>query len=263
MAGTILGNIVNSTLVITSSDLGVVNGVATLNASGQVVQAPAPNTVTNAGLSQVATQTFKGRTTAGTGNVEDLTVSQAKTLLGAGASNGLATLNASGKLPTNQLSWQPPVLPLGSVLVSGATFFINGGAGVYLSFDGASDDKLFFNYSLQGANGVAYDGSNLAVKLHGRLSTNGGAGDTVGFVVDYGIVKNGDNSSTTSTTLAQQDVNVSSHNQDIEFDITLGTMTGVVGGHNLLFTLTRNSLGAGSDTYSGDFELTGIEIIKV
>lgn len=40
------------------------------------------NKVTNSMLAQVATQTFKGRTTAGTGNVEDLTVAQTKTLLG-------------------------------------------------------------------------------------------------------------------------------------------------------------------------------------
>lgn len=42
----------------------------------------ANNVVTNAKLAQVDTATFKGRTTAGTGNAEDLTVAQAKTLLG-------------------------------------------------------------------------------------------------------------------------------------------------------------------------------------
>lgn len=39
------------------------------------------NQVTNAKLAQVATATFKGRTTAGTGDSEDLTIAQAKTLL--------------------------------------------------------------------------------------------------------------------------------------------------------------------------------------
>lgn len=38
-------------------------------------------TITNAKLANVATATFKGRTTAGTGSPEDLTVAQAKTLL--------------------------------------------------------------------------------------------------------------------------------------------------------------------------------------
>lgn len=41
----------------------------------------ANNVVSNAKLTTVATQTFKGRTTAATGNVEDLTVAQVKTML--------------------------------------------------------------------------------------------------------------------------------------------------------------------------------------
>ena len=44
---------------------------------------PADNTITNAKLAQVATNTIKGRKTAGTGNVEDLTPAEALTLIGA------------------------------------------------------------------------------------------------------------------------------------------------------------------------------------
>jgi len=233
------------------------------------------NKVSNSKLSQVATNIIKGRTSPGTGNIEDLTASQVTSILNAFTSALKGLVPASGGGTTNFLRadgnwsapipsvWQPPVMPLGGVLVSGAQFFINGGAGVYLAFDGASDDRLFFNYTLHGANGVDYDGSDLAVKLHGRISTNGSGGDTVGWKVDYAIVKDGDNSSTMVTNIAQQNVNVSSKNRDIEFDITLGTMTGVADGHNLMFTLTRNATGIGSDTYSGNFELIGIEIIKV
>lgn len=43
--------------------------------------------ITNAKLANVATATFKGRTTAGTGDPEDLTVAQAKTLLAIGTSD--------------------------------------------------------------------------------------------------------------------------------------------------------------------------------
>ena len=43
--------------------------------------------VTNAKLANMATQTFKGRTTAGTGDPEDLTVAQAKTLLNLSGTN--------------------------------------------------------------------------------------------------------------------------------------------------------------------------------
>lgn len=61
------------------------------------------NQVTNAMLAQIATAIFKGRTTAGTGNVEDLTVTQATALLnafvgdsGSGGTKGLVPAPAAG-----------------------------------------------------------------------------------------------------------------------------------------------------------------------
>jgi hypothetical protein len=159
--------------------------------------------------------------------------------------------------------WQPPAVPLGALLSSGASFFINGGAGVYLSFDGASDDTVYFNDNLIGANGVSYDGSDMAINLHCRLSSNAVAGNTVGLVVSYAVLQDGDNSSTTVTAIAQQNVVVTGRLQDIDFSIMLGTMIGVVGGDTLMFTLTRNSTGAGSDTYSGDLEVISFELLKV
>ena len=158
--------------------------------------------------------------------------------------------------------WQPPAVALGTLLSSGASFFINGGAGVYLAFDGASDDAVYFNDNLVGANGAAYDGSNMQIKLHCRISTNGGVGDTVGLLVDYGIVVDGDNSSTTVTSIAQQNVDVSAELTDIGFNIILGVMTGVVGADTLLFTLTRNATGAGADSYAGQLEVISFELLK-
>ena len=55
----------------------------------------ANNAVTNAKLAQVATSTLKGRATAGTGNVEDLSAADARTLLGLAASATTDTTNAS------------------------------------------------------------------------------------------------------------------------------------------------------------------------
>jgi len=70
------------------------NLVAAQVATGQV----ANNAITNALLAQVATATFKGRTTAATGNVEDLTATQATALLNTFTStlNGLATASGGG-----------------------------------------------------------------------------------------------------------------------------------------------------------------------
>ena len=55
------------------------------------------NAITNAKLADVATSTFKGRTTAGTGDPEDLTVAQAKTLLNlSGTNTGDQTITLTG-----------------------------------------------------------------------------------------------------------------------------------------------------------------------
>jgi len=164
-----------------------------------------------------------------------------------------------GRISTD---WKPNSVPLGSLLSSGASFFINAGAGVYVAFDGSSDDSVFFNDALSKPENM-YDGSDLALKLQCRISSNGGVGATVGLNVTYAIVKAGDNSSNTFTTIAQQDVDVSSESMDINFEVTLRDMTGVVDGETLMLTLTRNAVGPGSDTYAGQFEILGMELIKV
>lgn len=95
-----------------------------------------PKVITNAKMADVATGTFKGRTTAGAGSVEDLTIAQVKNALAInnvsntsdadkpvstaqaaainariaatekGAVNGVATLDGTGKIPSAQL---PPI----------------------------------------------------------------------------------------------------------------------------------------------------------
>ena len=159
-------------------------------------------------------------------------------------------------------SWQPNSVPLGAVLTSGAAFFINGGAGTYLSLSGTADDSFYFNDYLSKAN-TAYDGSDLALVLHCRLSSNGVGGDDVGLLLDYAIVKNGDNSTTTVTNVAQVDYDVSTEIQDEEFDIQLSTMTGVVGAESIFISVTRNSTGAQADSYGGALEITGLNLVIV
>lgn len=191
------------------------------------------------------------------------------------AANGTYTLinleDLRGKFPstiagsgntTSSIGWMPNSIPLGSLLTSGASFFVNAGAGIYLSMSGASDDAFFFNDSLNKA-GSLYDGSDIALKIHCRISSNGGVGDDVGLLLDYAIVKDGDNTSTTVTNVAQVDYDVSGEIQDEEFDIILTTMTGVVGGENAMVTVTRNSTGAGADSYSGNFEIISLEWVII
>lgn len=78
-------------------------GNVTGSGTGSFATTIAANVVTNAMQSTVATATFKGRTTAGTGNVEDLTATQATALLnvfgadaGAGGVKGLVPATVAG-----------------------------------------------------------------------------------------------------------------------------------------------------------------------
>jgi len=159
-------------------------------------------------------------------------------------------------------AWEPNDVPLGSLLASGASFFLNGGAGVYLSMSGTADDAFVLNSPLNNA-GFLYDGSDLSIKLHCRLSSSGGVGDTVGLLLDYAVVKAGDNSTTTVTNVAQVDTDVSSEVADINFSIQMSTMTGVASGTTLMVTVTRNSTGAGADSFGGNLEIISLELIKI
>ena len=66
---------------ISNNNSKVTNATHTGDVTGDTALSIANNVVTNAKLSQVATATFKGRASASTGNVEDLSVAQAKALL--------------------------------------------------------------------------------------------------------------------------------------------------------------------------------------
>jgi hypothetical protein len=86
-------------------------GDITVSGSGATWTVDA-NAITNAKLAQVATTTFKGRTTAGTGNVEDLTGTQATAMLDAFTSSLKGLAPASGGGTSNFLradgTWAAP-----------------------------------------------------------------------------------------------------------------------------------------------------------
>ncbi len=113
----------NSTNILVGSAGNVatsvtVTGDVTIGNTG--VTAIGANKVTNAMLAQMATATFKGRTTSGTGNAEDLTVTQATALLnamvgdsGSGGTKGLAPAPAAGDAALNKFlkangTWTTP-----------------------------------------------------------------------------------------------------------------------------------------------------------
>jgi hypothetical protein len=96
---------------VPAARMPALTGDVTMTA-GTTTTAIAANAVVNADLAQVATATFKGRTTAGTGNVEDLTATQATALLDAFTSTTKGLAPASGGGTANFLradgTWAAP-----------------------------------------------------------------------------------------------------------------------------------------------------------
>lgn len=237
---------------VTATGLDVNVGASSSASIGVNIVANTSSSGTNTGLKVTAAN-------AGAGNAYAIQL-----LDGTEGAGKILTSDASGRgtwqTPTS--TWRPNSIPLGSLLASGATYTINtGSAGVFISFSGTADDTIYFNDTLNKA-GLDYDGSDLAIKIHMRIPTNGGAGDTVGWVLTYALYSNGDITNTGSTTLSQQNVDVSTWLADEQNEVTLGTMTGVSGADTIMITLTRNSSGAGADAYSGAAEVLALEFTK-
>ncbi len=85
-------NVTQSTLLTT-----YVNGnLSTRNFSNLLTEALQATPISNSGLTNVASQTIKGRVSAGIGNVEDLTATQATSLLNTFSSTNKGLVPASG-----------------------------------------------------------------------------------------------------------------------------------------------------------------------
>lgn len=144
------------------------SGDATIVASGALTIAN--NAVTNAKLAQIATATFKGRTTAGTGDVEDLTATQATALLnafvgdsGSGGTKGLVPAPAAGDAAA------------GKFLKADGTFAVpTGGSGTVTSVALTAPAFLSVGGSpVTGAGTLALTYSGTALPI-----ANGGTGVT-------------------------------------------------------------------------------------
>jgi hypothetical protein len=135
-------------------------GDVTASGPGSVAATIANSAVTNAKLADVATATFKGRTTGGTGAVEDLTATQATALLnamvgdsGSGGTKGLVPAPAIGdstKYLKGDGTW-------GTVSAGGVTVgnSITSGTANRVLYENAS------NQVAESAN-LTYDGTTFA-----------------------------------------------------------------------------------------------------
>lgn len=158
--------------------------------------------------------------------------------------------------------WQPPSIHLGLGATSGVSVFGKGAGNMY-SFDGGNSANSWSVNLLLENNGIAYDGSSLALKIHYKISANGTGSDTVFWDCNFALLKDGDNGQTEVTALTQKVVDVSSVLQDIDLTTQLDDMTGEASAEYLSLDFTRDSLASGGDAFSGNAEVIGLKLIKV
>ena len=119
---------------LTGNQTITISGEASGSGTTAITLTLANNIVTNAKLAQVATATFKGRLTAATGNVEDLTGAQATSLLDVFTTSTKGLVGASGGGTSNFLradgTWSAPA---GGSSVNTALAQIDFGAGLHTS----------------------------------------------------------------------------------------------------------------------------------
>lgn len=143
----------------------------------------AANAVGNTKLATVATATFKGRTTSGTGNVEDLTAAQAAALLpamvgdsGSGGTKGSVPAPASGdgaalKVLQADATWAIP----SAIKTNTATFSGNGTHTVNFS----TAQQQFDVVTCSAALTLTIAASNIAANRHCSLIVKNTSGGTV------------------------------------------------------------------------------------
>ena len=152
------------------------------DASGSLT--PANLSVTNAKLATVATQTFKGRTTAATGAPEDLTIAQAKVMLGLHVFvNTTAELVAA---VAAQTAGQFIFLMPGTYVLTGALTPLYAGRGggliglgdVTITGAAGADDALHI---------IAYAGGTMEYTLGGSIEIEGGANKIACTLTNAGV----------------------------------------------------------------------------
>lgn len=129
---------------------------------------------------------------------------------------------------------------------------------------GVPDPQITTKFHLGKENGLDYDGSNLALRLHNQLFIlNGVGGDNVRWEVEYIFLLDGDDGVNKASTTFTFDVDYSTRTvaNGLYTDVITG-ITGVAGAKELRIWLRRKNTDA-ADTYNQDVDFFGIDLIKV
>lgn len=165
--------------------------------SGTLAATIANDAVSNAKLANMATATIKGRTTAGTGDPEDLTATQATALLnavvgdsGSGGTKGLVPAPGAGDAAA------------GKFLKADGTFAVPPGSGVSLSTVNVfTKNQSVSPYALTDGATISVDASqsnNFTVTLGGNRTLANPTNLTNGMVLNFCVTQDGTGSRTLS-----------------------------------------------------------------
>lgn len=163
-SGTVTGSNLSGTN--TGDQTITLTGDVTGSGTGSFAATIANNAVTNGKLAQVTTGTIKGRVTAGTGNVEDLTGTQATTLLDTFTSSLKGLAPASGGGTTNFLRADGTWAPAGG----GASFMLQP-VRVATTADGTLATAFANGQTVDGITLVT--GDRILIKNQSTASQNG------------------------------------------------------------------------------------------
>jgi len=167
VAGTITVSATGSGVPLTDGDKGDI----TVSASGATWTIDA-NTISNSKLADVATSTLKGRVTAGTGDPEDLSVSQVRTLLnvadGATANSPDATLLARANHTGTQLA--STISDFSEAVDDRVSTLLVAGTNIGLDYNDAAN-TLTINASGSGGSVADGDKGDISVTSTGSVWT--------------------------------------------------------------------------------------------
>jgi len=177
----------------------------------------------------------------------------------------IAAVATHDGIPYGLNGWIPPNISLGEAVTSGATTYLNAGAGVQMSFDSASDDEISFNIVLA-CGGLPYDGVNLKLCYnYGLFTTTPVAGNNIKLSVRYAfILADGTENPETKLSGSFEDtIDVSELSEDTCYTIDSSVLIGVPNSKHLQLTIQRNSLGGEADTYPDALDLFSLCLEKV